>query len=501
MAHIVADRVGEYSPTTGTVTYNLSGTALAGHRIFDAVCASSDTVCYCAVMGNDFEVGVGTFTDAATDTLARTTILASTNSNNAVDWAAGNKEITLVVPAIRVGFAGDGSAASPSHSFYDDTDSGWYRIGANNVGLSLGGTARINITTTAYSPFTADGMSLGTSSLPWSDADFANGAVIRFNNAYTLTHSSGLMTMSGALTIGGALSQTFGGGAVSQELFRFSNSNSTTATVNFSFFGGPVSAGRCGVLSWVDHTDGASGYVVLSSHSDSTEVRIGIGAQVLVGGATGGFKGTGTVNAKAVYDDNVILTDLVQEWAESGKVDVAKWDATVPDRVTPEKVVPARVERVPVMETVIEDVQSLVPVDGGYRSVVERKPIERQMQVWTPIFDERGNGIDALLEDQFDEVVIPEERIPETVERREHYAARIFQGLLKEGLDPKNPESFVAKVAADKALPGMPRADEWEHAKFSLGEMQTRTVLATEIVVQAMAGLLRRVQALEGKQR
>lgn len=54
--------------------------------------------------------------------------------------------------------------------------------------------------TTDFSPTTNDGASLGTSSLRWSDADFADGAVIRWNNSYTLTHSTNLLTASSGFT-------------------------------------------------------------------------------------------------------------------------------------------------------------------------------------------------------------------------------------------------------------------------------------------------------------
>lgn len=40
--------------------------------------------------------------------------------------------------------AGDGSAASPSYSFESDPNSGFYSIGGDNIGLSLGGALRVN---------------------------------------------------------------------------------------------------------------------------------------------------------------------------------------------------------------------------------------------------------------------------------------------------------------------------------------------------------------------
>jgi hypothetical protein len=55
----------------------------------------------------------------------------------------------------------------------------------------------------SLSPSTSDGNALGTGSLMWSDLFLASGGVINFNNGnYTLTHSAGLLTANGALSIG-----------------------------------------------------------------------------------------------------------------------------------------------------------------------------------------------------------------------------------------------------------------------------------------------------------
>ena len=47
---------------------------------------------------SEFEVGIGTYTLSGT-TLARTTILASSNSNAAVNLSAGTKDVFVVYPA------------------------------------------------------------------------------------------------------------------------------------------------------------------------------------------------------------------------------------------------------------------------------------------------------------------------------------------------------------------------------------------------------------------
>ena len=95
MAHTNPDRVKETSTTTGTGTYDLAG-AEAGFQGFVAGCGDGNTVDYCAEDGTDWEVGIGTVTDATPDTLARTTILASSNGGSAVNWGAGTKRLFAI---------------------------------------------------------------------------------------------------------------------------------------------------------------------------------------------------------------------------------------------------------------------------------------------------------------------------------------------------------------------------------------------------------------------
>lgn len=97
------DRVQETSTTTGTGTYTLAG-AVTGFQSFAAV-GNTKSCTYCAqevdangVPSGGWEVGIGTYTSSGT-TLSRDTILASSNANAAVNWAAGTRRIFLTAPA------------------------------------------------------------------------------------------------------------------------------------------------------------------------------------------------------------------------------------------------------------------------------------------------------------------------------------------------------------------------------------------------------------------
>ena len=96
MALVVRDRVRETTATTGTGTYTLDG-ATGGFESFASV-GDGNTTYYVCTDGTDFEIGIGTYTASGT-TLARTTILESSNSDNAVNWSAGNKDIFVAQPA------------------------------------------------------------------------------------------------------------------------------------------------------------------------------------------------------------------------------------------------------------------------------------------------------------------------------------------------------------------------------------------------------------------
>jgi len=102
MALIVNDRVKETSTTTGTGTLNLAG-AETGYETFVSGIGTTNTTYY-AIENNsagEFEVGIGTVTDASPDTLSRTTVISSSNSDNKVDFSAGTKNVFCTLPAKR----------------------------------------------------------------------------------------------------------------------------------------------------------------------------------------------------------------------------------------------------------------------------------------------------------------------------------------------------------------------------------------------------------------
>jgi hypothetical protein len=107
MAFVVADRVKETTTTTGTGTITLAGAQL-GFQSFAAI-GNANTTYYTIVAqsGAAWEVGIGTYTASGT-TLARNTVLASSNSGSLVNFSAGTKDVWCDYPAARAVVGGMG---------------------------------------------------------------------------------------------------------------------------------------------------------------------------------------------------------------------------------------------------------------------------------------------------------------------------------------------------------------------------------------------------------
>ena len=102
MALVINDRVKETTTSTGTGTVSLGG-ATTGFETFAAGIGNSNTTYYVIAhqTANEWEVGLGTLDGDSSD-LARTTVISSSNSDSAVDFAAGTKDVFCTVPASKL---------------------------------------------------------------------------------------------------------------------------------------------------------------------------------------------------------------------------------------------------------------------------------------------------------------------------------------------------------------------------------------------------------------
>jgi hypothetical protein len=227
MAFLVNDRVKETSTTTGTGTLSLAG-AVSGFQTFVAGIGNSNVTYYAIVndSGTEFEIGIGTVTDASPDTLSRTTILESSNSDSAVDFSAGTKTVFCTLPASKAVFEDNNNDVTLPDDLILGSDSAVLKFGndsditithAADTGLTTNGTfqATTITATTAFVPDASDGAALGTSSLEFSDLFLADGAVINFGDDQdiNITHVADTgLTTNADFTVGDDL--TVSGGVI-----------------------------------------------------------------------------------------------------------------------------------------------------------------------------------------------------------------------------------------------------------------------------------------------
>lgn len=221
MTLIVADRVQETTLTTGTSDYTLLG-AKTGFQSFGAVMANADTTYYAVTDGTNWEVGIGTYSTTG-PTMARTTILASSNGGAAVSWAAGTKEIFLTYAAEKSVYLDEsGDLSVDGTTFFVDAANNSVGIGTSspdeNLHVSSSSFTQIKIESTgaATDPELAltndnGGASEWTLRLDKSDSDKFQ---LRYNNSAFLTaitsgnvgvgtaSPTGLMHLYGSTTAG-----------------------------------------------------------------------------------------------------------------------------------------------------------------------------------------------------------------------------------------------------------------------------------------------------------
>ena len=150
MALVLNDRVKETTTSTGTGTINLAG-AETGFETFVAGVGNSNTCYYCIAhqSANEFEVGLGTVTDATPDTLARTTIISSSNSDSAVDFSAGTKDVFCTLPASKavvIPTSGDMTVDVPGDIIFDADGGDILFKDAGTLVGTIGGFASNNVT-------------------------------------------------------------------------------------------------------------------------------------------------------------------------------------------------------------------------------------------------------------------------------------------------------------------------------------------------------------------
>ena len=101
MALVINDRVKESSTTSGTGTLNLAG-VVTGFVSFVSGIGNSNTTYYAIFEQGtaNWEVGLGTVTDATPDTLSRDTVLSNSAGNTSkITFGGGTLDVFGTMPA------------------------------------------------------------------------------------------------------------------------------------------------------------------------------------------------------------------------------------------------------------------------------------------------------------------------------------------------------------------------------------------------------------------
>jgi len=279
MALVLNDRVRETSITTGTGAMALGG-AVVGFQTFAAGVGNSNT-CYYAISlrgGAEFETGLGTLDGDSSD-LTRTTVFQSSNSDSAVDFSAGTKDVFVTLPA--------------SKAVFEDATTDNVTLTAD---LSVGDDLTVN-------GGVIDVKNTGAQSVVRFYCESSNA---HYAEIKAPAHSAFSGNVSLTLP---AVTDTLVGLAATQTL---TNKTLTTPVLTTPIANAGVQlkngATSAGFLEFFEDSDNGTNKVTLIGPASTADVTIVLpaAADTLIGKAT-----TDTLTNKSIDSDNNTITNLV----------------------------------------------------------------------------------------------------------------------------------------------------------------------------------------------
>ena len=333
MAFVIKDRVKETTTTTGTGTVTLAG-AVSGFEAFSAIGNTNTT--YSAIdhqSANEWEIGIGTYTASGT-TLSRDTVLSSSNSDSAVTFTSGTKDVFCTYPAEKAvytsaspsfvdttltgNFVGTSATFSDHVSVSSFTVTGNTTIGGSLVGASATFDDHVSVSSFAVTGITSIGGSLVGTSATFGDhvsvSSFTATGIVSVGGSLVGTSATfadhvsvSSFAATGIVSVGGSLvgtSATFGDHV---------SVSSMTVTGNVTasqYFGGGGNLTGVQATSAALATNVSGGYAVLTSAQISNNVSIGGGLYVNTSLGVGVASPLGQVHiSKNAIADIVSLTD------------------------------------------------------------------------------------------------------------------------------------------------------------------------------------------------
>lgn len=237
------------------------------------------------------------------------------NENFTATTAGAKLDITIatnggISRATAISLSGDGTVSIPRTTVSTSPTTGALIIGG---GLGVGGEANIGGNHNVYGD-TSSVISSAAGISPRYLILAFTGSTPTANGGLSLIRGRGTVASPVAVSSGDRLGHVIVGGQYSSTVDQYGNTGSIEffAEENFS------STNRGTYVAFFTTSTGAS--------SRTERLRIWANGSAVFGSPTGGAKGTGTINAVAVYDDNVLLTCMGIEYLLDGKVSLNKWD-------------------------------------------------------------------------------------------------------------------------------------------------------------------------------
>lgn len=167
MLLLYKDRVKEVASNkpNASTAFNLPDSAPTGFQSFDAAYATNAAMECMATNGTDWESFIGTFTAGSPDTLARTTLLAS-STGSSIDWSSGGDVTVFVTPSSK-------SLNQFSNLLEGITPGGRLTL---ESGVPVSTTDQTSKSTLYYTPYVSNIISLWDGSA-WSPIEFTETSI------------------------------------------------------------------------------------------------------------------------------------------------------------------------------------------------------------------------------------------------------------------------------------------------------------------------------------
>ena len=305
MALILNDRVRETTAVTGTGSATLLG-AVTGYQSFSTIGNGNTTYYTIADQGGpNWEVGLGTYSSG---TLARTTVLSSSNSGSLVNFTAGTKDVFVTQPSEKAVYLDGSGNITPSSvgplTVSSLTDSGltsgrvtYAGTGGllqDSANLTFNGTTltanTLNLTNALTTSYGGTGLTSFTAGdLPYYSTGTALSKLAIGTNGYILQSNGSAPTWVIA-------SSVIGGAGGSNTQVQYNSSGLLAGSANLTFNGTTLTTANDASISGLTvgkgggnvSTNTAFGVSALSSTaSGSGNIGVGCNALLSLGSGSG----------------------------------------------------------------------------------------------------------------------------------------------------------------------------------------------------------------------